>query len=101
MITVRDKQLYIYTLTPTHTRLAEKTEQYEAMQETLHHNKELLSAMQGDNTKKTREGSSRLANLNQALMKVSKIDEFPTTHITLFVALHRRNRVWPNFPRRM
>lgn len=64
-----DKQL-LAVYTPTHNRLAAKTEQYEAVQEKLHHNEQLLSSIHGENSKKSREGSSRLANLNQALMKV-------------------------------
>ena len=51
-------------------RLADKTEQHEVVREKLHHNERLLAEMQGERSKTSREGSSRLANLNQALMKV-------------------------------
>ena len=65
--------LLAHTHTHTHTwthRLAKKTEQFEVVQEKLHHSEEILSGMQGERSKLNREGSSRVANLNQALMQV-------------------------------
>lgn len=64
-----------------HHRLADKTEQHEAVQEKLHHKEELLSEVQGERNKTNREGSSRVANLNQALMKVG----METTSLSLLV----------------
>ena len=42
------------------------------MREKLHHNERLLVEFQDEKSKTSREGSSRLANLNQALMKVQE-----------------------------
>lgn len=64
-------------------RLAEKTEQYDAIKEQLHHNERLLTEMQDERSKASREGSSRLANLNQALMKVHTVYEIITPPVFL------------------
>ena len=58
------------SFTTHRVRLAEKTDEHEALQEQLHQNEKLLVELQDERTKTSREGSSRLANLNQALMKV-------------------------------
>ena len=53
-------------------RLAGKEEECELAMEKLHHKDELLCAMEKEKTKWEREGSSRVANLNQALMQTKQ-----------------------------
>ena len=54
---------------PFYFRLAEKEEQHDAAVEQLHHRDETIAAMMGEKVKLDRDGSSRVANLNQVLMQ--------------------------------
>ena len=54
---------------PFYFRLAEKEEEHDAAVEQLHHRDETIAAMMGEKVKLDRDGSSRVANLNQVLMQ--------------------------------
>ena len=54
---------------PFHFRLAAKEEEHDAAVEQLHHRDETIAAMMGEKVKLDRDGSSRVANLNQVLMQ--------------------------------
>ncbi len=53
-------------------RFAEKEDQYEAAKEQLYHKDEVISSLRGERSKLDRDGSARLANLNQALMQAKQ-----------------------------
>jgi chromosome segregation ATPase len=66
------------------SRLADKTEQHEVLQEQLHQNEKYMAELQDERTKTSREGSSRLANLNQALMKLKQsVSQLSEENVTL------------------
>lgn len=53
-------------------RLAEKEDQYEEAMEQLFHKEEVITSLKGERSRSDRDGSSRLANLNQALMQAKQ-----------------------------
>lgn len=54
------------------SKLSGKTDQFEAAVEQLQQKEDLLRSLQGERSKQDKDGSSRVANLNQALMQTKQ-----------------------------